>query len=254
MDMDLLIELAVKAVKSYLISEGIPVETAPKTPKRWALVLTEDHCGDFCSKEKFESDSCGITCALMENYDVDIDCYDTVVLYDMTNANLFKLANGCTDSKFLSLAAEAILKGKRVLMVKDDVEILKYEDSPAKALYANIYKNLQILLDSGVTLIARSDVKAALEQGGTEPAKAEAPAKAEVKTEAKADAPVNAPIQAPKKAPEDDSIYEITKKVITERDIKEAAAHHAKKIKLPVKPLITSLALDTARDLDIELI
>jgi len=246
MDMDLLIELAVKAVKSYLVSEGIPVESAPKPRKRWALVLTEDHCSDYCSKEKNSSDICEVTCALMENYDVDIDCYDTVVLYDMTNANLFKLANGCTDSKFLSLAAEAVLKGKRVLMVKEDVEILKYQDSPAKALYANIYKNLQILLDSGVELIAKEDLRDALQQDG------DAPAAKEIAAAPAAVVPAQASV--PASVPDDGPIYEITKKVITERDIKEAAAQHVKKIKLPAKPLITSLALDTARDLEIELV
>lgn len=237
MDMEKLIELAVKAVKAYLVSEGIPVESAPApVQKHWALILTEDHCDNFCSKEKNCGDKCGITCALAENYDVDIDCYDTVVLYDMTNVNLFKLANGCTDSKFLSLAAEAILKGKRVLMVKEDVEILKYENSPAKALYANICKNLDILKDSGVKLVSEDELKGLLND--EEP----------VATEAK---PAQAAVAVTSDA---GSVYEITKKVITERDIKEAFQNHATKIKLPEKPLITGLARDTARELHIELV
>lgn len=239
MDMDLLIELAVKAVKAYLEKEGSIPPSIAEEPKKTALILTEDHCDQVCSLEKNDSELCKVTCALKENYEVDVDCFDTVVLYDMTNSNLFKIANGCTDSKFLALAAEAILKGKRVLMVKEQVEILKYKETALKAIYNNIYKNLQILLDSGVTLVGEDDVKAAICEGAAAPNAGE-PAKAET--------------PAAEKSADPESVYEIKKRVVTERDIREAMAQHFKKIKLPERPVITSLARDTARDLGIELI
>lgn len=240
MDMDLLIELAVRAVKAYLEQEGItdPHDVKP-VPQKTALVLTEEHCGDVCSMEKFGSDLCKVDCALAQNYEVNVDDYDSIVLFNMTNSNLFKIANGCTDNKFLALAAEAILKGKRVLMVREGVEILKYEGTKAKALYNNIYKNLQILLDSGVELINYEDVKDAIAEA--EPA--------EKKPEAKADAPAQAPV-----AEDETSVLVLDKRVITERDIKAAAAKHYKKIQLPVKPVITYLAKDTAKELGIELL
>ena len=165
----------------------------------------------------------------------------------MTNSNLFKIANGCTDNKFLALAAEAILKGKRVIMVKEEVEILKYEETAPKALYNNIYKNLQILLDSGVKLVSAEDVKDVICEGADAPAE---PAREEVKAVEAASAPVAA---APK-AESDDSVLMLTKRVITERDIREAAAKHYKKVQLPEKPVITYLAKDTAFELGIELI
>lgn len=245
MDMDLLIELAVRAVKAYLEKEGITGISSEEKPAKTALILTEDHCGECCSMEKYDSERCKVSCALAQNYEVSVDDYDSIVLYDMTNSNLFKIANGCTDNKFLALAAEAILKGKRVLMVKEDVEILKYEGSKATALYNNIYKNLQILLDSGVELVASDDVEAAI--GGA--AETPAPAKEEVKAE-KAEA---ATAKTPKAASED-SVLVLTKRVITERDIKEAAAKHYKKVQLPEKPVITYLAKDTAFELGIELL
>ena len=151
MDMDLLIELAVRAVKAYLEKEGVVAAPAPVEPRK-ALVLTEEHCGETCSIENYGSELCKVDCALAQNYEVNVDDYDVVVVRSMTNSNLFKIANGCTDNKFLALAAEAILKGKRVIMVKECVEILKYAETAPKALYNNIYKNLQILLDSGVEL------------------------------------------------------------------------------------------------------
>lgn len=239
MDMDLLIELAVRAVKAYLEKEGITGE-AVAAPEKSALILTEDHCGEVCSMEKYNSELCKVSCALAQNYEVNVDDYDSIVLFDMTNSNLFKIANGCTDNKFLALAAEAILKGKRVLMVKEDVEILKYEETAPKALYNNIYKNLQILLDSGVKLVAADDVKDAICEGASKPAKKEE------NNTVKTDAPVFA------EGPE--SVLVLTKRVITERDIKEAAAKHYSKIQLPAKPVITYLAKDTAFELGIELI
>ena len=51
-----------------------------------------------------------------------------------------------------------------------------------------------------------------------------------------------------------DSVLVLTKRVITERDIRDAAAKHYKKIQLPEKPVITYLAKDTAFELGIELI
>ena len=246
MDMDLLIELAVRAVKAYLEKEGVVAAVPAPVEPRKALVLTEEHCGETCSIENYGSELCKVDCALAQNYEVNVDDYDVVVLRSMTNSNLFKIANGCTDNKFLALAAEAILKGKRVIMVKECVEILKYAETAPKALYNNIYKNLQILLDSGVELIEEDNVKTALTDGIEVPAEVPAvPAPAAVKEEAPAPAP---------KAESDDSVLVLTKRVVTERDIKAAAAQHYTKIQLPEKPVITYLAKDTAFELGIELL
>ncbi|MBQ3500416.1 MAG: hypothetical protein IJA70_03205 [Oscillospiraceae bacterium] len=244
--MDLLIELAVRAVKAYLEKEGVVAAVPAPVEPRKALVLTEEHCGETCSIENYGSELCKVDCALAQNYEVNVDDYDVVVLRSMTNSNLFKIANGCTDNKFLALAAEAILKGKRVIMVKECVEILKYAETAPKALYNNIYKNLQILLDSGVELAPEENVKTALTDGIEVPAEVPAvPAPAAVKEEAPAPAP---------KAESDDSVLVLTKRVVTERDIKAAAAQHYTKIQLPEKPVITYLAKDTAFELGIELL
>ena len=246
MDMDLLIELAVRAVKAYLEKEGVVAAVPAPVEPRKALVLTEEHCGETCSIENYGSELCKVDCALAQNYEVNVDDYDVVVVRNMTNSNLFKIANGCTDNKFLALAAEAILKGKRVIMVKECVEILKYAETAPKALYNNIYKNLQILLDSGVELAPEENVKTALTDGIEVPAEVPAvPAPAAVKEEAPAPAP---------KAESDDSVLVLTKRVVTERDIKAAAAQHYTKIQLPEKPVITYLAKDTAFELGIELL
>ena len=251
MDMDLLIELAVRAVKAYLEKDGtIAAAAAPVEPRK-ALVLTEEHCGETCSIENYGSELCKVDCALAQNYEVNVDDYDVVVVRSMTNSNLFKIANGCTDNKFLALAAEAILKGKRVIMVKECVEILKYAETAPKALYNNIYKNLQILLDSGVELVEEENVKTAITDGIEVPAEVPAAPAPEAK------APVSAKEEAPApaaKAESNDSVLVLTKRVITERDIKAAAAQHYTKIQLPEKPVITYLAKDTAFDLGIELL
>ena len=67
-------------------------------------------------------------------------------------------------------------------------------------------------------------------------------------------APASAPVAAAPKAESNDSVLVLTKRVITERDIREAAAKHYKKVQLPEKPVITYLAKDTAFELGIELI
>ncbi|MBQ5321974.1 MAG: hypothetical protein J6J07_00845, partial [Oscillospiraceae bacterium] len=101
-------------------------------------------------------------------------------------------------------------------------------------------------LDSGVELVEEENVKTALTDGIKVPAEVPAtPAPAAVKEEAPAPAP---------KAESADSVIVLTKRVVTERDIKEAAAKHYKKIQLPEKPVITYLAKDTAFELGIELL
>ena len=72
--------------------------------------------------------------------------------------------------------------------------------------------------------------------------------------EVKAVEAASAPVAAAPKAESDDSVLVLTKRVITERDIREAAAKHYKKVQLPEKPVITYLAKDTAFELGIELI
>ena len=61
------------------------------------------------------------------------------------------------------------------------------------------------------------------------------------------------PAPAPK-AENNGSVLVLTKRVVTERDIKAAAAQHYTKIQLPEKPVITYLAKDTAFELGIELL
>ena len=51
MDMDLLIELAVRAVKAYLEKEGITSVVPAERKVNSALILTEHHCEE-CAAEK----------------------------------------------------------------------------------------------------------------------------------------------------------------------------------------------------------
>ena len=85
----------------------------------------------------------------------------------------------------------------------------------------------------------------------------EVPAEVPATPAPEAPAPVAAKEEAPAPAPKaesNDSVLVLTKRVITERDIKAAAAQHYTKIQLPEKPVITYLAKDTAFDLGIELL
>ncbi|MBQ5357180.1 MAG: hypothetical protein IIU57_03015, partial [Oscillospiraceae bacterium] len=100
--------------------------------------------------------------------------------------------------------------------------------------------------DSGVELVEEENVKTALTDGIEVPAEVPAiPAPVAEKEEAPAPAP---------KAESNDSVLVLTKRVVTERDIKAAAAQHYTKIQLPEKPVITYLAKDTAFELGIELL
>ena len=117
--------------------------------------------------------------------------------------------------------------------------------------------NTDYRTDSPEILFARLDINEVMERVNElhPPVKEEAPAEP-VREEVKAAqaAPASAPVAAAPKAESNDSVLVLTKRVITERDIREAAAKHYKKVQLPEKPVITYLAKDTAFELGIELI
>lgn len=194
------------------------------------LILTQEH-GTDCHA-LYDSQPLGahyrMKCALMDDDQVCMPDYDVVVLYQLTNEALGKLACGVCDTAYTKLASEAILMGKRVYVPTEEVELYSYASTAPAAYYAMMRDKLDLLANSGVVICARGSLERAILAGGTDnPA-------------------ICSPITAqPERVAKE---QRLTKRVLTEKDVSAALSEHVTAIRLPAKCIITALALEYAKD------
>lgn len=201
------------------------------------LILTPDH-GDDCHV-KLESERLSkhyrTVCGLMQDYQVDMDNCEVVILYCLSNEVLGKLASGIYDTPYTQLASQAILSGKKVYVPMERIELYRYATTAPAPYYAMLQEKLALLEESGVVICPQEELEDYILNEKKVPAcKQEKPA--EVK-----------PVAVQKE-------YRLTKRVITERDVSEACTAKATCIRIPANSIVTDLAKDFARSRDISLI
>lgn len=202
------------------------------------LILTQNH-SDVCHRF-YESGPLGkryrIGCALLENYAIDLDDYDTVILFDLNNETLGKLASGIFDSPYTKLAGQAILSGKRIYIAAEQIELYSYQDTAPHAYYAMMQQKLALLMESGLVICRMSDLENCIlgSRGGNT---------AETTCIPYAQTAESTRVE-----------YHLDKRVITERDIVQAYTVKANCIYIPAKSIVTDLAKDYARSQGISLI
>lgn len=202
------------------------------------LILTQDH-GDVCHSI-FDSGRLGqrykIGCALLQDYEINMDDYQVVVLFGLTNEALGKLASGIYDTPYTKLAAQAILTGKRIYVPVEQVELYRYAKTAPKAYYAMLQEKLALLTASGLVISKMDDLENCILDEQCKPCCEE---------------PTVQTTQSVAKAQKE---YRLMKRVITERDIAEACTAKANCIHIPTNSIVTDLAKDYARSRDISLI
>ena len=158
-------------------------------------------------------------------------------------ADRAKLGLGLCDTPYTRRAAQAILTGKRVDVPTEEVELYRYASTAPAAYYAMMKERLDLLLTSGVVVCSKHNLEGLLLGGAAcEAAPAEAPAAAEP----------SAP--APMPAAREEKLVHVTKRVLTERDIRDAAAEKVTCIHVPAKCILTALAKDCAKEHGIRLV
>lgn len=205
------------------------------------LILTQRH-GEVCHgaleseglKSRFRTD-----CALLHEYQVQVADYDVVVLYQLTNEDLGKLACGVCDTPYTKLATQAILLGKRIYVPTEEVELFRYAATAPAAYYAMMKEKLDLLTRSGLVICAQGNLERAILSGGPCCAPS-APA-----------APCSPIADRPEPAAGQE--LTLTKRVLTERDVSAAVEGRYSCIRLPAKSIVTALAKDCARDRGIRL-
>jgi ethanolamine utilization protein len=208
------------------------------------LILTPDH-GEECHamleseaiKAKYRTD-----CALLKEYNVNLDDYEAVVLFCLSNENLGKLASGVCDTPYTKLASKAILSGKKVYAPTEKVELYRYATTAPAPYYAVLKAKLDLLEKSGVIIRPLAELQGCIL--GNVPAAEPCTCTCEEIT----------PASAPAPAVREEKEYRLRKRVITERDVSEASTAKATSIIIPANSIVTDLAKDFARTRDIALV
>ena len=202
------------------------------------LILTQDHgtdCHATLESEALKA-SYRTDCALMHHYEVDLDDYAAVVLFNLSCDAMAALASGACDTAYTRLASKAILSGKKVYVPTEEVELYQYRETAPAAYYNMMQQKLDLLVASGVVICARASLEQVI-LGSETPAPV--PAAAPVSAAPACAAPV---------ACSEVKEVRIDKRVLTEKDLIEANMDGATKVYIGEKTIITALAKDAAKD------
>lgn len=256
MDFDALVSAIVSRV-----AEKIEEESNRK-PK--LLILTQEH-GEACHA-MLESPRIGehyrTECALMNDYQVKMEDYEGVLLFNLTNDAMVRIATGVCGTPYTDLVAKALLLGKPVWLPHEEVELFQYEATAAPMYYGMLRKRLTLLEQSGVVLCARDELEDKVLAGCPEPAACEDSGicntcgGCDSCKSAEAPAPVEEPkpVEAPKAEAPVRKEMTLSKRVITERDITEAATNGVNVIRVGARAILTDLAKEYAHNQKLEIV
>ena len=232
MDQKVMIDdIIARVMQKVSAMEACPAEEIrePGDDRPGLLILTQEHgenCHRFYDSAPLTEHYC-IDCALLKDYQVNMDDFEVVLLFGLTNEVLGKLAAGIYDTPYTRLAAQAILTGKRIVVPQEEVELYKYAATAPAPYYAMLQQKLALLTDSGVSVVKLDDVEACV-LSGKAPAKACACAAEPQKEVCRKE-------------------FRLNKRVITERDVAEASTAKATCIYIPCRSIVTDLAKEFAK-------
>lgn len=241
MDHNAIVEEILRRVAQKISeAEGSCAECADCGGKPGLLILTQDHGTDCHAtlenealKARYQTD-----CALMHHYEVDLDAYEAVVLFNLSCDAMAALASGACDTAYTRLASKAILSGKKVYVPTEEVELYQYRETAPAAYYNMMQQKLDLLVASGVVICAQASLEQVI-LGNASPVPA---AVAPVCAAAAPAAPAPAAVCCEAKA------VRIEKRVLTEKDLIEANMGGVTEVHIGEKTIVTALAKDAAKD------
>lgn len=204
--------------------------------KEKILILTTEHqdgCHSILENQGLKQ-SFDLECALLKEYDYSSDDFDGVIMYGIDNMMLSKLASGIIDCNYLKLASNAILSGKSVYMIKEEVEFFQYKKT-SPAMYYKVFENhLELLRKSGVIICSLEDLGEQLIKGQ----KGKSFVLEETKIQPFNEATIEHVGYAETKV--------IEKKVITEKDVMSLKKDNCKSVQIGLRSIVTDLAREFA--------
>lgn len=247
-------EAAQKAVQAAACStNGFCYADTPESQKPVLLGLTQDSPLPPCRFTLLESarvkGKYRIQCAQKCDYDVDLTQCEAVVLHDLTNESLAKIASGICDTPYTRLVSQALLMGKTVYLLQDQIELYNYRQTAAKVYYKMFREKLGMLEQSGVLICCPDKIEDILVNGVPEAPTCKREDKPEPASECK---PTYAEgEETASKA--DNKTVTLEKHLVTERDVIDACGTGANRILVGAKAIVTDLAKEYALNHAIEL-
>lgn len=237
---------------------------ASKSGRRILLILTEEEGtnGKAFLENSEITGRYDVQCAVLSDdssdNSIDMERIDTVVLYNLTCANLSKLCVGMADTPYLKAALQALMSGKRLLVSEDEIEYLQYRKNMPSPMWERMSGDLEFLKSCGLIVVpAEKLVGAVIDRSVEKPVctvfgkSAEKPDRIAVDksadkmpTEGNSSSGEN-PISADGCAACDNECI-ISRKAVTERDVIESVKAGATCIRVRKDCIITELARETA--------
>lgn len=206
------------------------VQCAPSVKKPSYLILTADHgttCHEVLEDETLNA-HLDIKCAALLENGYDINDFDGVIAFNLTNDSLAKIALGFLDTPYTNAFGKALLSGKKVYVLKEEVELYNYKDAAFNGYYKRFDEYLNFLKQNGVEIVENGNLKEAIL--GVAPSEVHAPT-ADIKE-----------VACERTAKE----VIVRKKVITERDMIGARNVDATIVAVDAKSIVTDVAKDYA--------
>lgn len=219
-------EALVNAICAKVQERIAACEEVKAVDKPKLLVLADEH-GTKCH-ECLECPGLNahfaVECALSKEYAFDFNDYEGIIAFDLSNANLAKIALGILDTPYTKAFGEAILLGKKIFVPKEEVEFYAYKETSPKGYLNRFEEYLNLLRQCGVTVLPSKELHEAILD----------------------EAPAPTPVSTVFVSNRADKEITVKKKVVTERDLIEARAAEATLLVADEKSIITDLAKDYA--------
>lgn len=252
-----LVEQIAARVAQKLAALGEPIEgdlagvirSVVGGAKPGLLVLTQEH-GDRCHsvlENARLNEAYDVSCALLDDYQTDLNQVETVVLFNLTIDAMSKIASGNTDTPYTKTVAKALLLGKKIIVPREEIELYDYPVAGLGSYQCMLQAKLTKMIAWGVTVCPLDQIEDVILKGqqcaaasaGNTCTAAAAPAQPQYTAASEAE---------PKKE------MSFSKRVITERDIIEANRENVKVIRVTSRNILTALAKDAASARNITII
>lgn len=237
---------------------------ASKSGRRILLILTEEEGKD--GKSFLENSEItgryNVQCAVLSDdssdNSIDMERIDTVVLYNLTCANLSKLCVGMADTPYLKAALQALMSGKRLLVSEDEIEYLRYRKNMPSPMWKRMSGDLEFLKSCGLTVVPSEKlVGAVIDRSAEKPDRIAMDKSAEKPDRVAMDKSAEKmPTEGNSSSGENPLSVDgcaacgkecvISRKAVTERDVIESVKAGATCIRVRKDCIITELARETA--------
>lgn len=215
---------------------GFCTADAPESQKPILIGLTQDSALPPCRFTLLESvrvkEKYRIKCAQKCGYDVDVAGCEAVVLHDLTNESLAKIASGICDTPYTKIVSQALLLGKPVYLMQDQIELYDYRKTAAKPYYKMFRAQLGLLEESGLMIICPDKAEDILVNGVA----------------------CSATCSSDPVSTVSDKTIKLDNHLVSERSIADACLAGATRIIVDIKAIVTDLAKEYAQNHQVELV